>query len=82
MSERAKEIKKSLMKVSFYSMEDIEEIVRLEAQYDEECEQIAQEIAEEGGYDRGADYDLRCANARRYYDEQIALIDSRYEIEE
>lgn len=76
---RTEEMRASLTEAGFYSPEDIEAIVRLEEAYEEECGQIAQEIAEEGGYAHGEDYDLRCANARRYYDEQIAAIDSKYE---
>lgn len=76
---RTEEMRASLTEYGFYSPEDIEAIVRLEEAYDEECEEIAQEIAAEGGYDHGADYDLRCSNARRYYDNQIAIIDSKYE---
>lgn len=79
MSKRTERIRQNLIEAGFYSSEDIEEIVRLESRYDDECEEIAQEIAEEGGYSHGADYDLRCENARRYYEDQIDLIDSKYE---
>lgn len=72
------EMKNSMMEAGVYSIEDIEEICRFETEYAQECEEIADQCAEEGYPSRGSNYDLRCENARRYYDEQIALIDSKY----
>lgn len=73
------EMRNSMMEAGIYSIEDIEEICRLETEYARECEEIADQCAEEGYPSNGSNYDLRCENARRYYDEQIALIDSKYE---
>lgn len=79
---RIEELKKSMMEAGVYSIEDIEQICRLEAECAQECEEIADQCAEEGYPSMGSNYDLRCENARRYYDEQIALIDSKYEEDE
>lgn len=76
---KIEKMKASMLEAGVYSSEDIEEICRLESEYEEECERIAEECAEEGYPSHGANYDLRCENARRYYDEQIALIDAAYE---
>lgn len=76
MTKRIEEIRKSMIEAGFYSLWDIGEICRLEAEYDAECEKIADQCAEEGYPFHGSNYELRCENARRYYDEQIALIDS------
>lgn len=77
-----KSTKTSMMEAGVYSIEDIEEICRLESEYAQDCEEIAGQCAEEGYPSMGSNYDLRCENARRYYDEQIALIDSKYEEDE
>ena len=47
--------------------------------YLEECEEIAEQCREEGYPSHGSNYELRCSVARKYYDEQLALIDSKYE---
>lgn len=72
-------MKNSMIEAGVYSVEDIEEICRLETEYAQECVEIADQCEAEGYPSMGANYDLRCENARRYYDEQIALIDSKYE---
>lgn len=74
-------MRSSMMEAGVYSIEDIEEICRLESEYAQECEEIADQCAEEGYPSHGSNYDLRCENTRRYYDEQIALIDSKYDEE-
>lgn len=79
MTKRIEEMRKSMMEAGVYSIEDIEEICRLEYEYAQECGEIADQCAEEGYPSNGSNYDLRCENTRRYYDEQIALIDSKYE---
>lgn len=76
---KIEEMRRHMMEAGFYSIEDIEEICRLESEYAQECEKIADQCAEEGYHSHGSNYDLRCENARRYYDEQIELIDSKYE---
>lgn len=76
---KIKEMKESMIEAGVYSIQDIEEICRLESEYMEECEKIKSQCEEEGYPAMGENYDLRCENTRRAYDEQIALIDSKYE---
>ncbi|MBQ3584513.1 MAG: hypothetical protein IJA27_07345 [Lachnospiraceae bacterium] len=71
-----------MLSAGIYSKEDIEEICRLESEYLDECESIAEECVKEGYPSHGENYDLRCSNARKYYDEEISLIDMKYESEE
>ena len=82
MNKKIEEMKKSMIDTGIYSVEDIEEICRLEIEYAQECEEIANQCIEEGYPSHGSNYDLRCENARRYYDEQIAYIDEKYTQEE
>lgn len=79
MTKRIEKMKNDMMEAGIYSIEDIEEICRLESEYAQKCEEIADQCSAEGYPSWGSNYDLRCENARRYYDEQIALIDSEYE---
>ncbi len=76
---RAERTKSDMVAAGVYSVEDIEEICRLESEYEEECEEIAIQCADEGYPSHGANYELRCENARRYYDEQIDIVASKYE---
>lgn len=78
---KIEEIKKNLVEAGFYNEKDIDEICRIESAYLEECEDIAAECEAEGYPANGSNYELRCAEARKYYDEQLALIDSKYEEE-
>lgn len=75
---KIEELRKSLVEAGFYKKEDIEKICRLEAAYMDECEKIADQCELEGYPANGSNYDLRCAVVRKYYDEQLALIDSCY----
>lgn len=72
------EMRKNMEAAGFYRPEDIEEICRLEEEYAVECDRIAAECAAEGYPSNGSNWELRCENARRYYDEQIAIIDAGY----
>lgn len=65
-----------------YTVEDAIEISKLEKQFDEECEEIAKECELEWFPVHGENYELRCENARQYYDEKISLIDYGYNFEE
>lgn len=75
---KIQDMRKSMLQVGFYTVEDIEEICRLETEYLEECEKIAEQCETEGYPGNGTNYELRCENARQYYDEQIAYIDEKY----
>lgn len=80
---RIEEMRRNMTAAGVYSQEDIEKICWLEEQYLEECADIAEECEEEGYPSYGTNYDLRCADARSYYDESIEKIDSKYgEMEE
>lgn len=77
------EMRRNMTAAGVYSKEDIDKICKLEAQYLKECEEIAEECEAEGYPPYGNNYDLRCSDARRYYDELIEKIDSKYgEMEE
>lgn len=72
-------MRKSFVEAGVLSMEDIDEICRLEKEFAEECEKIADECTAEGYPSHGTNYDLRCANIRESYDEEINLILDGYE---
>ena len=76
---KIEELCKNLEEAGFYKKEDIKEICEIEKAYLEECEEIAEECRDEGYPSHGSNYELRCSVARKYYDEQLALIDSKYE---
>lgn len=78
---KIEKIRENLVKAGFYKKEDIEKICRIESAYLDECEEIAEECELEGYPANGSNYELRCSEARKYYDEQLALIDSKYEEE-
>lgn len=76
------EIRTSLINAGFYNPVDIEEICNLEREYMETCAEIAEECEVEGYPANGDNYELRCAEARKYVDEQIELIDAKYPLPE
>ena len=59
------------IKLSYECSDLIEEIKGDISEFGEECEA-------EGYPSYGTNYDLRCSDARRYYDELIEKIDSKY----
>ena len=74
MHKKVEEMRKSMIEAAAYSKADIEEVCKLEEQYIDECNDIARECEREGLPSRGSDYELRCEQARKYYDEQIKYI--------
>ncbi len=72
-------LRKSLTDAGVYSLDDINEICRLEKEYQEECDVISEECVAEGYPSHGSNYDLRCEQARKYYDEQLSYINEKYE---
>lgn len=70
------------LKIIGYTEEQAQEICRLEKEYRETCEEIAEQCAQEGKPDHGLDYELRCGQEREYYDQQIAMIDEENETRE
>lgn len=76
------EMRNSMLKANVYSKADIDKICSLEKQYREECQEIAEQCEAEGYPSNGSNYELRCESARAYYDEQIAYIDAKYDVEE
>lgn len=75
-------MRQSMTQANIYTKADIDKICDLEQQYREECEDIAEQCEAEGYPSNGSNYELRCENARAYYDEQIAYIDAKYDVEE
>lgn len=72
-------LRKSLTDAGVYSLDDINEICRLEKEYQEECDAISEECIVEGYPSHGSNYGLRCEQARKYYDEQLSYINEKYE---
>lgn len=73
-------MRQSMIKANVYSKADIDKICELEQQYRNECEEIAEQCEAEGYPANGSNYELRCSEARKYYDEQIEIIDANYEM--
>ena len=67
------------LKKDGYTMEDIDAIIRLRAEYAKECEKIADQCVEEGYPSHGSNYELRCESICSYYDEQEDAIHAKYE---
>ena len=78
---KIEEMRKNLLKAGFYKKEDINKICEIEKAYLEECEEIAEQCEAEGYPANGNNYDIRCEEARKYYDEQLEEIDREYEEE-
>jgi hypothetical protein len=76
---KIEEMRRNMTAAGVYREADIEKICNLEAQYLKECEEIAEECEVEGYPSYGGNYDLRCAESRKYYDELIEEIDSSYD---
>ena len=76
------EMRQSMTQANVYTKADIDKICELEKAYQDECQEIAEQCEAEGQPSNGSNYELRCENARAYYDEQIAYIDAKYDVEE
>lgn len=76
------EMRQSMTKANIYTKADIDKICELEKAYQDECQEIAEQCEAEGYPSNGSNYELRCENARAYYDEQIAYIDAKYDVED
>ena len=64
-----------------YTQEDIDEIIRLEKEFDAECKSIEEACEEEGYPSNGSNYELVVADSRKWYDEQEEYIHAKYESE-
>lgn len=82
MSNNIEEMRNSMLDAGVYSKADIDKICELEQQYINECKEIAEQCEAEGYPANGSNYELRCSEARKYYDEQIEIIDANYNFEE
>lgn len=76
------EMRQSMTEANVYSKTDIDKICELEKQYREECKEIAEQCEVEGYPANGSNYELRCAEVRKYYDHEFELIDSKYDFDE
>lgn len=76
---KIEDMRRSMTEAGVYSKADIDEICRLESEYEKECSEIALQCMKEGYPSHGENYELRCEAARRYYDDQIAIIDEKYD---
>lgn len=79
MSKKIKEMKKYMSRKG-YPDEYIKEICDLEEQYDRDCEEIADQCVQEGYPGYGDNYEIRCAELRKWYDEQMEAVDREYGI--
>lgn len=79
---KIEEMKKDMLQAGVYSKEDIEKICELEKEYLKECEEISKQCIAEGYPSQGSNYELRCEDARKWYDDQIREIDKKYNINE
>lgn len=64
-----------------YTKEDIDEVIRLEREFDAECKSIEEACEEEGYPSNGSNYELAVADSRKWYDEQEEYIHAKYESE-
>lgn len=64
-----------------YTQSDINEIIRLEREFDAECKSIEEACEEEGYPSNGSNYELAVADSRKWYDEQEEYIYVKYESE-
>ena len=64
-----------------YTQSDINEIIRLEREFDAECKSIEEACEEEGYPSNGSNYELAVADSRKWYDEQEEYIHAKYESE-
>ena len=76
------DMRENMISAGVYSLADIETICRLEYEYLDECDEIAEECFREFGYDYGSNYELRCENVRKEYDELIEAIIAKYNEED
>lgn len=74
------EMRNSMLDAGVYSKADIDKICELEKAYQDECQEIAEQCKTEGYPANGSNYELRCSETRKYYDEQIEIIDANYEM--
>ena len=77
---KIREMRQSMTEAGVYNKADVNEICRLEEQYLKECKEIAEQCEAEGYPSHGENYELRCAEARKQYDEQIEIINANYEM--
>lgn len=70
-------MKRDMLRAGVLTWKHVSDICKLEEQFADECDEIAAQCEADGYPSYGSNYELRCAQARRFYDEQIALIESR-----
>ena len=75
---KIEDMKEEMINAGVYSKEDIDEICNLEQAYLDECAEIEEDCIAEGYPANGSNYELRCAEARKYYDEEITVINEKY----
>lgn len=76
------EMRSYMLNAGIYTKADIDKICELEKQYREECKEIAEQCEAEGYPANGSNYELRCAEVRKYYDHEFELIDANYNFDE
>ena len=76
------EMHQNMTEAGFYTKADIDKICDLEQQYRDECQEIASQCKAEGYPANGSNYELRCAEVRKYYDHEFQLIDANYDFDE
>lgn len=82
MSNNIDKMHNSMLEAGVYTKADIDKICELEKAYQDECQEIAEQCEAEGYPTNGSNYELRCSEARKYYNEQFADIDANYDFDE
>ena len=82
MSNNIDEMRNSMLEAGVYTKADIDKICELEKAYQDECQEIVEQCEAEGYPTNGSNYELRCSEARKYYNEQFADIDANYDFDE
>ena len=76
------EMRSYMLNAGIYTKADIDKICDLEQQYRDECQEIASQCKAEGYPANGSNYELRCAEVRKYYDHEFQLIDANYDFDD
>lgn len=79
VSKNIMNMKRDMLRAGVLTWKQVSDICKLEEQFAAECNEIAAQCEAEGYPSYGSNYEVRRANARQYYDEQISLIESRKE---
>lgn len=78
---RVENMRKGMIRKGILCNADIEEICKLESEYENECDKLAEYYEEQGYPSHGENWELACENIRKEFDDEIDLIWAKYEVE-